>query len=179
MGNQRKHSIWPTQFPSPLCNLCSLQEIDTCLYLFSMCMNTTLNNIPKTRHNKVVWQIHKLLLSHSSTRDTFVMNVGTHLGSPPKNIIPPWLYPCLYSTRPCHCLPTLRLDILVITTTSPEKTKYYGTQNLSLQFIEFTLCQDHNPTPTTQQKNVKYQPLINALQASRWYVTLTILTTCI
>ena len=30
----------------------------------------------------IVWQIHKLLLSHSSTRNTFLMNINTHLGSP-------------------------------------------------------------------------------------------------
>ena len=46
---------------------------------FLLCTSIAFNNIQKTTHNKVVWQIHRLLLSHSSTRDTFLTNVDTHL----------------------------------------------------------------------------------------------------
>ena len=44
-GPSRNHIIWPTQFPSPLCNVCPLQESDTCLHVLSISTNTTLNNI--------------------------------------------------------------------------------------------------------------------------------------
>jgi hypothetical protein len=77
-----KHIIWPIQLSSPLYNLCPLQEVGTCLHLLSMCMNTTFNNIQTTKHDKMVWQIHILLLSHSPTRDTFLINIGTHLINP-------------------------------------------------------------------------------------------------
>ena len=46
--------------------------------------HTILNNIRTTKHNKVVLQTTKFLLSHSSTIDTFLMNADIHLGSPPK-----------------------------------------------------------------------------------------------
>ena len=84
-----------------------LQDLETCLHLLSMCMNTTLNNIQTTLHSKVVWQIHKLLLSHCITRNTFLYIERMHLsGCPLKDTIPTWPCPCLCTTKtmpiPCH-----------------------------------------------------------------------------
>ena len=51
------------------------------IHFLSMCTNNILNNIRTIKHNIAIWQIHRLLLSHSITRDTLPMNVGTHLGN--------------------------------------------------------------------------------------------------
>lgn len=117
--------IWPTKFSSPLYNLCPLQEADTCLHVLSTCTNLTLNNIQTTKRNKVLWQIHKLLLSHSTTRDTILMDTCTHLRAPLENTIPTWLYPCICITRPCQCLAKVKPNIIIIATTSPKKTTHY------------------------------------------------------
>ena len=53
------------------------------------------------------------------------------------------------------------------------------TQNLRLQFIEFTLCQDCETTATIQREKLKHQTLVNIIEDARWFVTLTILTTSI
>jgi hypothetical protein len=124
----------PPSFP-PSSTTCvhykKLTHVST-YYLHVALNNFILSNIITIAHNKIVWQIYKSLLSHSSTRNTFLMNVDTHLGSPSKNTILLWLYPCFCSTKPCQCLTRSRHDILVITTTSPKKTTHYTTQNLSL-----------------------------------------------
>ena len=156
-----------------------MQEINTCLHLLSIHTNTALNNIWTTKHNKAVWQIDNFIVYHSSTRDTFLMNVGTHLGSPPKNTIPPWLHLCICTTRRCPCLTRLNPNIFIITDTSLEKTIHYTTQDSSRQFIEFKFYQDCNPKVTTQRKNTNIPTLVEALEDPHWYVTLTTLTTSI
>ena len=74
MSNQRKNTVWPTKFPSPLCNLCPLQEANTCSHLLSVCTNPDINNTQTTRHIKGVWHVRKLFLFHSTTCDTLLMN---------------------------------------------------------------------------------------------------------
>ena len=100
MGNQRKYTIWHGQFPTPSCIMCPLRESNTCLYLLSMCTNPIINNIQTTRHNKLLWPIHKLPFSHSKTHDTFLTYVGTYVGTPPNHTIHAWLYPCTCTIGP-------------------------------------------------------------------------------
>ena len=66
-------------YPPPSCNLYQPQEKDTCLHLPFVWTKATLNNIQTTRHNKVVWHIHKLLLCHSPTRTHFQWMVAPTL----------------------------------------------------------------------------------------------------
>lgn len=106
--------------PFPQCNLCPLHENNTCLHLLSICTNVAFNNIQKSIYNKAVWQIHKLLLSHSSTKDTLLMTACIHLGNPPTKTIPTWLYPCICTTQ---CLARLKHGIFIITAT-PERNKH-------------------------------------------------------
>jgi hypothetical protein len=53
------------------------------------------------------------------------------------------------------------------------------TQNLRLQFIEFTFYQDCETTAAIQMKKLKHQTLVDILEDARWTVTLTILATSI
>ena len=59
------------------------------------------------------------------------------------------------------------------------KMMYYtfvATQNSSLLFIEFTLCQDHDPTTAIRRNKLKYQTLLDTLEDVGWYVIVTIFT---
>ena len=61
------------------------------------------------------------------------------------NTTPTWLYPCICTIKPCHCLTRLNPNIIIIITTiSQEKTTHYSIQNSNLQLMEFTFYQDHN-----------------------------------
>ena len=150
-SNCETHNTWATKenTPSsppnclPPLQPMSLQETDTCFHLLSKHTNTTITN-------KAIWQICKLFLFHSTTQDTLLMNACTHPEDPIKNTIPIWVYPCLCTTRPCHYLAILKHDILIITATFLKKKLHYIVVNPSLNFIEFTFCQDHDPTTTTQ-----------------------------
>jgi hypothetical protein len=87
-----------------------------------------------------------------------------------KDTIPTWLYPCLYSRNTCYYLTIFKHNIIIITTTSlekphiiPPKTRVYN--SLTLSFAKIV-------TPS-------YQSVVDTLKDARWYVTLTIVTTCI
>ena len=56
----------------------------------------------------------------------------------------------------------------------PKKPHTLFQNNSSLHFLEYTLCQDRDPTTTIQ---LKYQSLVNTLEHTCWCVTLTILKT--
>ena len=151
MGNQRKYTIWHVQFPTPSCIMCPLRESNTCLYLLSMCTNPIINNIQTTRHNKLLWPIHKLPFSHSKTHDTFLTYVGTYVGTPPNHTIHAWLYPCTCTIGPWKCLAVLKSNILIITINPTTFTP----RNYSLHLIEFTFHQDRGTTTTTKCKTTR------------------------
>lgn len=91
-------------------------------------------------------------LTHSITRDTFLLNACIYSAGPLENTIPTWLYPCLCTTRPCQCLAILKLDILITTTSSVEEDIDYSTQNLSVLFTSmYIFCEDSCDPP--QQPN--------------------------
>jgi hypothetical protein len=49
-----------------------------------MCINPTINNTRITKHNKEIWLVHKLLFSHSGTREFSLQNsLRSSLDPPP------------------------------------------------------------------------------------------------
>ena len=60
-----------------------LQEWDTCFHILSTCTNTILHTIWTTKHNIAIWQIHKLILSHSITRGTLNERIHSPRHPPP------------------------------------------------------------------------------------------------
>ena len=87
------------------------------------------------------------------------MNAGTFNSNPQENTVSPWLLPCTCERQRCHCNARLKPDLLCIKgqpyqnnpPTSP-------TDNLIIQFIEFTYTNDRFSQEATNNKIQKYQP---------------------
>jgi hypothetical protein len=55
-----------TTYSHPCYALCALSKPpNTCLHMHSVCTNPTINIIPPSHHNKMVWQLQKPLLAYS------------------------------------------------------------------------------------------------------------------
>jgi hypothetical protein len=101
------------------------------------------------------------------------MNAGKSDGQNHKNTVPNWLLPCICNnqTQRCQCNAKLKPDILCIRNhpynaeppTGPNST-------LTVQFIEFTYCNDRYSTDKIQEYTRKYQGLVDAIKAKGWNV---------
>ena len=99
------------------------------------------------------------------------MNTGTVNNNPQENTVPPWLLPCSCMTQRCHCNARLKPDILCVkglpyNDPPPDNIN----QEYTIQFIEFTYCNDRFSPETIQNKIDKYQPLIDDIIAHGWNV---------
>ena len=69
----------------------------------------------------------------------------------------------------CHCNARLKPDILCVIghpyNSPPPETPI---PEVTIQFIEFTYCNDRFSAETRERKTTKYQPLINNLNARGW-----------
>ena len=103
-----------TAYPSHTCPICNSLKADTWLYVLLKCKQQYIHTLITNRHNKVVWEIHKLLISNKLTRHYIFMNAGIYNDSPQENIVPGWLLPCTCDTQRCHCNARLKPDILCV-----------------------------------------------------------------
>ena len=99
------------------------------------------------------------------------MNAGTFNDNPQESTVPPWLIPCTCGQQRCHCNARLKPDILCIKGLPyqhpPPATP---TDQLTVQFIEFTYTNDRFSQETTNNKTQKYQPLIDDITNQGWKV---------
>ena len=87
------------------------------------------------------------------------MNAGTFNNNSPENIVPNWLLPCICSTNRCHCNARFRPDILYVKGLPYQSNPPIDIDpNLTIQFIEFTYCNDRFSSEATEAKNHKYKP---------------------
>lgn len=135
-----------------------------------MCINPTIKSIRATRHNKAAWHIQKPFPSHPSRCDTIVMNVGAHIGAPPHNTIPTWLYrahvPQLHvnalldsNTTSLSLTPPLHIKPPTII----PKTLTYNSWNSPLPRPQ--------PHHQRQRKQLKYQTFVDTLENAKGYVS--------
>ena len=116
------------------------------------------------RHNKAVWELRQLILSSQKSRCYILMNAGTFNNNPQENTIPPWLLPCTCEPQRCHCNARFKPNILCIKGLLYQSTPPLNPENnLTIQFIEFTYCNDRFSLETINNKIQKYQPLINSI----------------
>ena len=81
------------------------------------------------------------------------MNAGTFNNNPPVNTVPSWLLPCVCGLQRCNCNARFKPDILCVKglpyqpspPTEPNDT-------LTIQFIEFTYCNDRIPYEIINRK---------------------------
>ena len=99
------------------------------------------------------------------------MNARTFNDNPPKNKVPPWLFPCTCGLQRCHYNAQFKLDIICV------KGLPYQTNpptilgnNFKIQFIKFTYCNDRFSSKTITRKTEKYHPFIDNITNRGWNV---------
>jgi hypothetical protein len=173
MGNARKHLFWNELFPNINCSLCRMTQPDTWLHILLCCTEPNIHKLRINRHNKAVYEIRKLLISNTKSRCLTLVNADKSNGQPQENTVPNWLLLCSCNnpTHRCQCNARLRPDILCIrnhpyNTNPPQEPNH----TLTVQFIEFTYCNDRYSPDKIQEKTDKYQGLINDIKARGWKV---------
>jgi hypothetical protein len=101
------------------------------------------------------------------------MNAGKTDDQPQENTVPHWLLPCTCynQTNRCQCNAKLRPDILCIRN-HPYNAEPPNQPNpaLTVQFIEFTYCNDRYSPNKIDEKTIKYNRLIEDIKARGWKV---------
>jgi hypothetical protein len=108
------------------------------------------------------------------------MNAGKTNEQPQENTVPHWLLPCTCNnqTHRCQCNAKLRPNILCIRN-HPYNVEPPNQSNpiLTIQFIEFTYCNDRYSLDKIDEKTIKYEGLIEDIKARGWKVdSLLVLT---
>jgi hypothetical protein len=106
------------------------------------------------------------------------MNAGTFNNNPQENTVPAWLLPCTCRQHRCHCNTRFKPDLLCIKGLPHQNTPpTHPTDNLTVQFIEFTYTNDKFPQETITSKIHKYQPLIDDIAQKGWKIDPLIVVT--
>ena len=80
---------------------------------------------------------------------------------PQENTVPTWLLPCNCDQQRCYCHARLKPDILCVKGLPYQNDPPLNrVNNLTIQFIEFTYCNDRSPQEAINNKTQKYQPLL-------------------
>jgi hypothetical protein len=173
MGNARKHLFWNELYPNINCSLCRMTQPYTWLHILLCCIESHIYKLRINRHNKAVHEIRKLLISNTKSRCFILVNAGKFDAQTQEHIVPNWLLPCSCrnQTQRCQCNARLRPDILCIrnhpyNAEPPQEPN----QTLTIQFIEFTYCNDRYSPAKIQEKFDKYLGLINDIKARGWNV---------
>ena len=172
MGNARKQLFFGREiYPSITCSICNSLEPDTWLHVLLNCRQSHIHALCTKRHNKAVWALRKLLVSSKHSRCYTRMNARTFNGNPPENTVPSWLLPCTCGLQRCHCNARFKPNIICVKglpyqANSPTTLE----NNLKIQFIEFTYCNDRFSSEAITRKIEKYQPLIDNITNIGWNV---------
>ena len=81
------------------------------------------------------------------------MKACTFNNDPPENTITPWLLPCMCGQQRCHYNARFKPYLLCVKGLpyqSPAPT--IPNENLAIQFMEFTYCNDKIPDETIMRK---------------------------
>ena len=172
MGNARKQLFFGREaFPSITCSICNSTDPDTWLHVLLKCKQQHIHALRIKRHNKAVWELRKLLVSSKKSRCYILMNAGIYNNDPPENTDPPWLLTCECGQQRCHCNARFKPDLLCVKGLPYQSSPpIEPDDNLTIQFIEFTYCNDRIPDETINRKIEKYQPLIDNIANKGWKI---------
>ena len=99
------------------------------------------------------------------------MNAGIFNNNPQENTVPNWLLPCICNTQRCHCNAKFRPDILCVKGLPYQNDPPVDIDpDLSIQFIEFTYCNDWFSREAIEAKINKYKPLIDSIASKGWKI---------
>jgi hypothetical protein len=106
------------------------------------------------------------------------MNAGTFHNNPQENTVPSWLLPCTCNTQRCQCNAKFRPDILCVKGLPYQNCPPTNIDpNLTIQFIEFTYCNNRFSREAIEAKHHKYKPLIDSIASTGWKVAPLIVIT--
>src|SRR5450759_2532421 len=114
-----------------------------------------------------------MIISNTTSRCFILVNADKTDGHAQENTVPNWLLPCSCNTQTqrCQCNAKLRLDILCIRNHPYNAEPPQGPiSTCTVQFIEFTYCNDRYSPDKIQEKTDKYLGLINDIKARGWNV---------
>ena len=115
MGNAKKQTLFGREaFPSITCPICNSPNPDTWLHVLLKCKQHHIHALRTKRHNKVVWELRKLIVASKKSRCYILMNAHTFNNNPRENIVPPWLLPCMCGQQRCHCNAIFKPNILCV-----------------------------------------------------------------
>ena len=181
MDNARKQLFFSREtYSSITCSICYSLEPDMWFHILLNCRQSHIHALRTKRHNKGVWTLRKLIVSSKHPRYYILMNAGIFNDNPLENTVRPWLLPCTCSLQRCHCNARFKLDNICV------KGLPYQTNpptilenNLKIQFIKFTYCNDRFSSKTITRKTEIYQPLRNNIINRGWNVEpLIVITAC-
>ena len=88
MGHARKQLFFGKEaYPSKTCPICNSSYADTLLHILVKCKQQHIHMLITKRHNKVVWEIRKLILSTKISRHYTLVNAEIH-ELPQENRVP-------------------------------------------------------------------------------------------
>ena len=117
-------------------------------------------------------------MSSKQSRCYILVNAGIFNNNPPKNIVPSWLLTCTCKNQRCHCNSTFKLDLVCARRLPYQTNPPIGpNNNHTIQFIEFTYCNDRFFPEKITAKIKKYQPLIENITNKGWNIKPLILIT--
>jgi hypothetical protein len=179
MGNARKQLLFgPILYPSITCPICNSQDTDIWPHVLLTCQNPHIHALRIKRHNKVVFEIRKLLVFSSQSCSLILMNAGTYDANPLDNTVPPWLLPCVCQTTRCHCDARLKPDILCVRGVPyNHEPSQQPSPDVIIQYIEFTYCNDRFSPDKVSSKTTKYDSFLNNIRARGWTVAPIIVIT--
>ena len=179
MGHARKQLFFGIEaYPSITCPICNSTDPDTWFHVLLKCQQQHIHALITKRHNKAVWELRKLLISSKKSRCFTLMNAGTFNDNPQENTVPPWLLTCTCGTQRCHCNARFKPDMLCVQGLPYQQPPpEHPDPNLTIQFIEFTYCNDRFSVEAMARKTDKYQPLLNNIAAMGWKVAPLIVIT--
>ena len=103
MGNARKQLFFGREaYSSIMCSICNSLEPNTWLHVLLNCRQSHIHALGTKRHNNAIWASRKLIVSSKHSTCYILMNVGTFNDNPPKNTVPPWLFPYTCGLQRCH-----------------------------------------------------------------------------
>ena len=144
MGNARRQLFFGRKaFPSITCSIYNSLELDTWLHVLLKCKQHHIHVLRIKRHNKAVWALRKLLVSMKKSRYYTLMNASIFNNNPPKNTVPPWLFPYTCRNQRCHCNARFKPNLLCVKGLPYQSNPAINLiNNFKVQFIEFTYCND-------------------------------------
>jgi hypothetical protein len=144
MGNARKQLFFGSIFyPSITCPLYNSLEPDTWKHVLLSYTQPHIHALRIKRHNKAVWELRKLITQHKQSRCFILMNARTFNNTPLDNTVPSWVLQCTCEHSRCHCNAQFKPDIFCVQGLPYQSTPPPSpSPTLTLQFIEFTYCND-------------------------------------